>query len=150
GRILLLDGLQDPGNVGTLIRTAWALDLTQVWTTRGCSDPWGSKAVRASAGAVFHLDIVGVGEADGGLAETQHRVWVADAAGTPITHVPDAGGTDWVLAVGNEGAGVSAAVRSLGPGVSIPMSKGADSLNVAVAGSILMYVLVQAGRDGDV
>ena len=149
GSVLLLDSLQDPGNVGTLIRSAWALGLAQVWTTPGCSDPWGSKAVRASAGAVFHMDVVALGDVAEALEGSKRALWVAEASGTPIPRLPEAGRSDWVLAVGNEGAGVSPAVQGLGTGVSIPMTRGADSLNVAVAGSILMYVLVQADRDRD-
>lgn len=149
GRILLLDGLQDPGNVGTLIRTAWALGLTEVWISRGSVDPWGSKAVRASAGAVFHVTLVRPEAGVDALTSLGLPVWVADPSGTPVNQLTRAGRSDWVLAVGNEGSGVSDAVASLGSGVSIPMARGADSLNVAVAGSILMYVLAQAGRDGD-
>ena len=145
-RVLLLDGVQDPGNVGTLIRTAWAMGMTQVWTSEGCADPWGTKAVRASAGAVFHTDLVRLAGLDDWGEHVTVPLWVADAGGRPVTHELTQDRAGWILAVGNEGAGVSEEVRRLGQSVSIPMAGGADSLNVAVAGSILMYVLAHGGR----
>jgi len=146
-RVLLLDGVQDPGNLGTLIRSAWGLGLTQVWITAGSTDPWGTKAVRASAGAVFHMDLVRMEDPDAELRSLTHSLLVADAAGTDIEALDLDPGRGWILVVGNEGAGPGASVRAQGRTVSIPMSHGMDSLNAAVAGSILMYVLTRRSRD---
>ena len=140
--MLLLDAIQDPGNMGTLIRAARAFGVTTVVALDGSVDPWNPKAVRASAGASFHLDVVRAPWADVGpwLERCTVEVLAADAAGRDVSEVePKA---PWALAVGNEGAGLrpeitQAAVLKVG----IPMEAEVDSLNAGVAGSILLYVL---------
>lgn len=140
GRYLYLDAVQDPGNVGTLVRSAWAFGLSGVVVGTGTADPWSPKVVRASAGGVFHLPL---------LADLSPEPWprwpgaflYAEAGREHADDVAVRAGPDWVLAVGNEGAGVSPRVRALGRPVSLAMRPGVDSLNAAVAGSILMYVL---------
>lgn len=139
--VLWLDQVQDPGNVGTLVRTAWALGLSGVVASKGTTDPWGSKVIRSSAGGVFRIPLLthALDEDLDALVSRGFRVYFA-SAGAPTGQATEAD-EKWVLAVGNEGAGVSHALRERGTGVGIPMKAGVDSLNVAVAGSILMYVL---------
>ena len=152
GRYLLARGVQMPGNLGTLIRSAWAFGLDGVVIGAGTVDPWNPKVVRASAGAVFHLPLIGEptglgGKGDGGEAGEAGRIKLlcADAGGEPPEEVGEARARDWVLVVGNEGSGISPPLGRGGRAVAVPLAAGVDSLNVAVAGSILMYALMRLG-----
>ncbi len=144
GRYVVLDGVQDPGNVGTLIRGAVAFEMDGIVVLDGTADPWGAKAVRASAGMVFRKPLVGIqfGHAMQRLAGEGIPVLVADPGGADVTtfDLPDG----WALVVGNEGAGPRPNVDGApGERVAIPMPGPAESLNVGVAGAILMYALTQ-------
>ncbi len=148
GRYLLARGVQMPGNLGTLVRSAWAFGLDGVVIGAGTVDPWNPKVVRASAGAVFHLPLFGepAGVAGGDVGEAGRlNLLRADAAGDPPEAVEEARARDWVLVVGNEGSGIGGPLGHRGRAVSVPLAAGVDSLNVAVAGSILMYALTRAG-----
>ena len=152
GRFLMALGVQMPGNLGTLIRSAWALGLDGFVIGGGTVDPWNAKVVRASAGAVFHLPLIGVpdglgGGRDGAAGEGAARLNLlcADAAGVPVEVVAESHARDWVLVVGNEGSGIESSLASLGRAVAVPLADGVDSLNVAMAGSILMYELTRPG-----
>jgi RNA methyltransferase, TrmH family len=145
-RVLVLDAVQDPGNVGTLIRTAAAFGLSRVIALDGTVDPWNAKAVRASTGLAFRLPVhrLGADETLGWLARVGLPLLVADAEGRDVRAgaLPrrEAGG--FALAVGNEGAGPRPQVRKKAARlVSLPLAPGVDSLNAAMAGSILLWVL---------
>lgn len=142
--ILLLDGVQDPGNLGTLVRSAGAFGCDAVICLPGTVDPWNAKAVRASAGAGFHVPLVKA-DRDPALAQLRAQRFVvlgADAAGRPIGRLALPERT--VLAVGNEGAGLSEAVRSkVNSLVAVPMEREVESLNVAVAAGILLYLVTR-------
>lgn len=143
-RLLVLDGIQDPGNVGTLVRAATAFAVDGVVALDGTADPWGAKAVRASAGMVFRRPLVQVaaGDALRRLGDAGIPVLVADASGVDVEGVDVPGG--WALAVGNEGAGPRPDVRGAAfATVRIPMPGAAESLNAGVAGSILLYALTR-------
>ena len=137
-RLLVLDAVQDPGNVGTLIRAAEALGAAAVVALPGTADPWSPKVVRAAAGASFRLPIVEIGLealADW-CGERRVPILVAAADGSPA---PRAAEGPAALVVGNEAAGVSDEVRACATGVvAIPQRGSADSLNVAMAGAILL------------
>jgi len=140
GRVLLLDAVQDPGNVGTLIRSAVAFGLEAVICLDGTVDPWGAKAVRGSAGMVFRLPVFAcdAAEAVAVLEEREIPILVASGEGAPV----GAGEATFGLVLGNEGAGVRAEIRAAALGaVGIPMKGPAESLNVGIAGSILMHAL---------
>ncbi|MCY3612904.1 MAG: RNA methyltransferase [Gemmatimonadetes bacterium] len=148
GRYLMAAGVQIPGNLGTLIRSAWGFGLDGVVIGKGTVDPWNAKVVRASAGGLFHVPLIappggGAGEA-GGVVATEGAEAVnflhADPAGAPLDRVEAAHRRNWVLVVGNE---VGGAPRPEGEAarISVPLAPGVDSLNVAVAGSILMHLL---------
>lgn len=148
GRYLMAAGVQIPGNLGTLIRSAWGFGLDGVVIARGTVDPWNAKVVRASAGGVFHVPLIappggGEGGASGvaapGGAEAVNFLH-ADPAGAPLDRVEAARRRNWVLVVGSEVGGAPPAEEPAAR-VSVPLAAGADSLNVAVAGSILMYLL---------
>ena len=140
GTHILLDGVQDPGNVGTIIRTADALGISSVILTGGCADLYNPKTIRATMGAifrqrVFHMDMPGLA----GLRDEGVRFVGASPGGTSVDF-SDSIPTDAVIVVGNEGGGISDGVKSLCDGmVSIPISAECESLNVSVAAAILMW-----------
>jgi TrmH family RNA methyltransferase len=140
-RLLVLDGIQDPGNVGTLLRTAAALGGETV-VLPGTVDPWNAKVVRSAVGHQFqHPPIQAtLDELQTFLAAQGVTLWGAAADGATV------GGIDapprLALALGNEGKGLSAELRNTCSAmVAIPMAADAESLNVAVAAGILLHVL---------
>ena len=142
GGILVLDGVQDPGNVGTILRTAAALGTRATLALPGTVDLWNAKVVRSAMGAHFKHPAFSStwGEIDAFRARTPAVLLAADVRGESV-------GTGRrndrvLLAVGNEGAGISDAARSRADAlVSIPISNDVESLNVAVATGILLYLL---------
>ena len=148
GPLVLLDGIQDPGNAGTLIRTAIGLGAAGVVVLGDGADPWGPKAFRASAGASLRGPVFSA-DASSTIAELAHRripIWVAEVGGEAVDR--GSGGDGRVaLALGSEARGVStpiagAAVRR----VSIGMRAEVESLNVAVAGAILLDRIMNGPR----
>jgi TrmH family RNA methyltransferase len=142
--VLVLDAVQDPGNVGTLLRTAFALGAAGAVLLRGSADLTNPKVMRAAMGASFRLPTAAV-DAVEFVAWCRHgdvQVWASAADGAPLTRaaLPDR----LALVVGNEGAGVRPELRELAVRqVSIPLARGAESLNVAVAAGILLYEAVR-------
>ncbi len=138
-RVLLLDRVQDPGNLGTLIRTALSFGFMDVLAIEGTAKAFSGKALMASQGACFHLNIVEGLSEERALDLLEGRTLLsAELNGEPFSEAPrDIGRLAVVL--GNEGRGIS---RSLlersGLRVRIEMDN-LDSLNVAVAGGIIMY-----------
>jgi TrmH family RNA methyltransferase len=141
-RLLVLDAVQDPGNVGTLLRTAAAFGVAATVALPGTVDLWNAKVVRSAMGALFHRPTFSLttGELAGFLEGRGVALWGADAHGAPVhTLVPPA---RLAIAVGNEGGGLTPAVRELADRlVSIPISDDVESLNVAVAAGILLHQL---------
>jgi TrmH family RNA methyltransferase len=138
--VLVLDAVQDPGNVGTLLRTAFALGASGAVLLRGSADTANPKVIRAAMGATFRLPAVMVepGEFIAWCRQAELAVWAATAEGSPLSRT--AAPERLALVVGNEGAGVSADLRALAVHqVAIPLARGAESLNVAVAAGILLY-----------
>ncbi len=138
-RLAVLDAVQDPGNVGTLIRAAEALGAGGVACLPGTADPWGPKTVRAAAGSSLRWPVFETTLPD--LVDWCHMheasLLATAVAGEPVGRRPASGAVALVL--GNEGAGVSSAVLDVADGVvGIPLLAGTDSLNVAIAGAILM------------
>jgi TrmH family RNA methyltransferase len=146
---LLLDDLQDPGNVGTMLRTAAAAGVDQVLLSANCAFAWAPKVLRAGQGAHFLTTIV---------EDVDLPAWCAafrEAGGHVAATVPS-GGADlygsplpWPLAVaiGNEGAGLSPAVRAQADRpVTIPMPGGMESLNAAAAAAVVLFEAVRTGR----
>lgn len=142
--VLVLDGVQDPGNVGTLVRSAGAFGCHAVVYLPGTVDPWNPKAVRASAGALFRVPPVRAetGPALDRLTDLGFALIGADAGGTPVNRVTLTGRT--ALAVGNEGRGLGDRVRQQAHALAcVPMQGGVESLNVAVAAGILLYLVTR-------
>ncbi|MEP6571411.1 MAG: RNA methyltransferase [Gemmatimonadota bacterium] len=143
--VVVLDGVQDPGNVGTIARTALGLGAAGLVSLAGTVDLNNSKVLRGSMGALFRLPAPAVEDAAllDWIRAGKIALWVADAAGTPVSRmsVPDR----LALVVGNEGAGARPAmVAAASERVSIPLSHGAESLNVAVATGILLHEVQRA------
>lgn len=143
-RLLVLDGVQDPGNVGTILRSAAGLGASAVVALPGTVDLWSAKVVRSAMGAQFRLSTVGdTAEAlDAFLGAARIVLWGADGAGAPVGTLAPSAPARLAIAVGNEGAGLSAAVRARAERlVAVPSTGLVESLNVAVAASILLYEL---------
>jgi TrmH family RNA methyltransferase len=141
-RVLVLDAVQDPGNVGTLIRTAAGLGATATVALPGTVDLWNAKVVRSAMGAHFLHPALHCtwDELRLFLDETKTPLWGADAGGAPLERA--AAPPRLALAVGNEGAGLSNPVRGACTHVvSLPLAPAIESLNVAVAAGILLYEL---------
>jgi TrmH family RNA methyltransferase len=143
---VFLEGLQDPGNLGAIVRSAAALGAAAVLLSEGCADPFHPAAVRGSAGGVFRVAL----ERNAEVADAAARVrakggsaWAAEPAGSPFA--------GWrprrpaLLLLGAEGAGLSeAATRAVDGRVAIPLERDVESLNVAVAAGILLQHLRSA------
>ena len=140
-RLLVLDAVQDPGNVGTIIRTTAAMGASATVALPGTVDVWNAKVVRSAMGAHFHHPAFHASwqEVQAFLNRTSTPLWAADAGGEPL---PDRAPERLALAVGNEGAGLSPAVRAAAERiVSLPIAPMVESLNVAVATGILLHEL---------
>ncbi len=138
--VVVLDAVQDPGNVGALLRTAYALGSPGAILLPGTADPWNPKVLRGAMGATFRLPFAGAsdGEFAAWVTAQQVTLWVASVEGKPLQRARERG--PLAVVVGNEGAGVREVVRSLAHRlVAIPLARGAESLNVAVAAGILLY-----------
>jgi len=149
GRYLVLDGVQDPGNAGTLVRAAVAFGLDAVLCVDGTVDPWIPKTVRASAGMMFRVGVVRAQavEVVERLRDASVPILVADAKGDDPREQHDRRG--FALVVGNEGAGVGAGLAAEADAVvAVRMQGPAESLNVAMAGSILLHALTREGARG--
>ncbi len=144
GHYLVLDAVQDPGNVGTLVRSAAAFALDAVVALDGSADVWSPKAVRASAGTAFRQPLL-MRAAEDALAlfgRAGIPLVVADASGDDVAEVTPPRG--WALVVGNEGAGPRPSVREAAERlVRVPMPGPAESLNAGVAGAVLLYALTR-------
>lgn len=138
--ILIADGIQDPGNLGALIRSAAGAGATQVVTLAGTSDPWAPKAVRAAAAAQFLIPLVSVpASALPTILPDRCRLFAADASGTARYDTCDLTGPI-AIAVGSEGGGLSPTLMGLEPIViSIHLDSKLESLNAAVAGSVILF-----------
>lgn len=141
-RLIALDGVQDPGNVGTIIRTADAAGLDGVLLSSQCADPFSPKVLRASMGSVFHLPLEETPDLAARLASLSMPVLASRLDGDPffqaIRSLPDS----WCLIIGNEGNGISESVTRVSTHrVRLPMHGEAESLNAAVAAGIMMYAL---------
>ncbi len=154
GTLLVLAGLADPGNAGTLVRTAEAFGAAGVVFAGGV-DPYNPKVVRAAAGSTFRLPFaVAAGPPDGGdpagavvgeLAGAGYSCWAAvPAGGTPPAEVP--GDRPVALVLGSEPRGLTEATVGLCHGrLSIPTVGSVESLNVAAAGAVALYALGGGG-----
>lgn len=144
GLALIADGVRDPGNLGTMLRTAWAAGCERVFLPPGTVDPTNPKVVRAGMGAHFFLSVQRASWEEIRAAIADADVWLAEVkAGMPYDavtwHKPVA------LIVGSEAEGPGAEARELAAGryVHIPMATNVESLNAAVAAGILLFAIAR-------
>jgi len=146
-RLVVLDALQDPGNVGTILRTGAALGASAIVSLPGTVDLWNAKVVRSSMGAHFHYPALSCTweELTTFLSRTGTVLWGSDTEGEPLSvlavdreQLP----ARLALAVGNEGGGLSALTRGAAAKlIAVEIEPGVESLNVAVATGIMLYEL---------
>lgn len=140
-RYVLLDRLQDPGNMGTIMRSACAFGRAGVIVTPGSVDPFSPKVVRAAASALGKMDVIMI---DGLSGLSGFNVIAADMKGEDLSSFLWPRG--FILIIGNEAGGLSDEARAVaGKFVSIPISSCVESLNAAVSGSIILYSASQKG-----
>ena len=145
---LALDGVQDPGNVGTLIRTALALGASGLVALKGTADLTNPKVIRGAMGASFRLPAAPASPEElVAWARLQRgQIWVAEAGGDPADQLPSrtVARPPVVLVVGNEGAGIGPVLESAADRrIAIRQAAGVESLNVAVAAGILLYEVMR-------
>ena len=136
--LLVADRIANPGNLGTLLRSAAASGVDAVFLTEGTVDAYNPKVVRGAMGAHFRLPIHSTTPQELQQHLKGFKVWIAEAgAGPRYAQV------DWTvpsaLVIGSEAHGPQAWLSHLGQGVSIPLSGGVESLNAAVAGSVILF-----------
>jgi len=152
--VIALAGIQDPGNAGTILRSAEAFGATGAMTTRGTVDPWSPKAIRASAGSGLRLPVVRSIAAPILLAQLKmHRIRIIAATGRRGNDaLARAASSDDLrgpvaLFIGNEGTGLPGEVEHAADAtISIPMSEAVESLNAAVAASLVLYEAARQRR----
>lgn len=140
---VLLEDIQDPGNVGSILRSAAAAGAGAAWLSPGCADPWSPKVLRAGMGAHFRLPIRAGADLAGAAREFRGRV---------VAAAPDAGRSLYrcdlrgplAFAFGSEGAGLSPALLAeADETAAIPMATGAESLNAAAAAAVCLFEAVR-------
>jgi TrmH family RNA methyltransferase len=149
GPVLVLDGVSDPGNVGTLVRTAAAFGVPVVVTGQGAADPFGPKAVRASAGACYLTPILRREQLATAVEELRgegRRLLGLDAKGkVPLPEL--VGDREFALVLGGEPRGLGTSTRDvLDLTVAIPIVAAVESLNVAAAGAIALHAIAGGTR----
>lgn len=147
--LLVLDGVQDPGNVGTMLRTALGFGAAGLVALKGTADLTNPKVIRAAMGASFRLPAVSASPDEFvAWARLQRaQIWVADVSGDSPDRLArrSAGRAPVALVVGNEGAGVSSGLEAAAARrIAIPLARGVESLNVAIAAGILLYEVTRA------
>jgi RNA methyltransferase, TrmH family len=145
--LAVLDGVQDPGNVGAILRTAAAAAATAGIMVGAAADPYGPKAIRASAGVVFHLPLLffaSASEAATALHRDRITVLVADPQGDRL-HTEIAYPRPLAIVFGSEGGGPSPVWKERGVTVRMPMAGSVESLGVTAAAAVLLYA---AGATG--
>lgn len=141
--LVVLDRIQDPGNVGAIARSALAFGWEGIYLVRGCCDPFNDKAMRASRGALFSLPFrKGSFEELLQLVEgNEMALYAADMEGESLEEAAKRLPEKIAVAFGNEGEGLSCEARNCKMRVAIPISPRMESLNVAVAAGIVLYRL---------
>lgn len=144
--IVVLDGVQDPGNVGTIIRTADAAGLNGVLLSNQCADVFSPKVLRATMGSIFRMNLRTTDDLPGELTKLREKgysILSSQLDGTPF-YEREKVAEQFALIIGNEGNGVSEQVQQTATHrVRLPMRGGAESLNAAIAAAIMMYELMR-------
>lgn len=139
---LILDNVQDPGNVGTLLRSAAAANVKQILCTAGTASLWSPRVVRAGMGAHFSLNCVENIQLTDVLPQFNIPIYATSSHLAQSLYDLDLRSPQvWIL--GNEGQGVSEYALQFAQGVTIPQPGGQESLNVAIAGSVCLFEMVR-------
>ena len=140
--LLVLDGVQDPGNLGTILRTAWAAGIDSVALLPGTVDAYSPKVVRSAMGAIYHLSLLLVEDVAAfyeALQKENYEIWATNVE-KGIDYRKAEKGEKWALVIGGEANGVTALSYDYATHLlTIPMRENVESLNVAVAAGILMF-----------
>jgi len=140
GLVVVLDGVQDPGNVGTILRSADAFGAAGVLLSPACADPYAPKTLRAAMGSTYHLP-VWQGELAAELTRMKQQGFFALCGDLKGSETLPELTANVALVIGSEGSGVCAEVVSLCAGFRLTMRGRAESLNAAVAAGVLLYVV---------
>ena len=146
GLIVALDGVQDPGNLGTIVRTADAMGASGVLLGEGCADPFAPKPLRAAMGSVYHLPIWQA-ELPGALVRMKEQGFALVCGHLKGESALPEIGERCALVIGSEGHGVSDEVAGMCRKYRLPMYGFAESLNASVAAGILIYELARRMRE---
>jgi TrmH family RNA methyltransferase len=146
GLLLILDAVRDPGNLGTILRSAESAGVGQVLLAPGTVDLYNPKVVRGAMGAHFRLPVFSSDWPDIGQRASGRVVWLADAAGDTAYDA-----VDWTrpcaLIVGSEASGAGQEAAQIATGrISIPMAGGAESLNAAMAATVILFEAARQRR----
>ncbi len=143
--ILALDGIQDPGNLGTILRTADSANLKQIILTTDCADPYNPKVVRSTMGAIFRMNIITTDNLQKTLqAVRKHKFEVMATSLEATKNIYNIEYRKKVIVIGNESKGVSKEIQDMADiKVKIPMLGKTESLNASVAASIMIYEYVR-------
>ncbi|WP_051710529.1 TrmH family RNA methyltransferase [Andreprevotia chitinilytica] len=146
GCVLALDGVQDPGNVGSILRTASAAGVDQIWLSSACADVWSPKVLRAGMGAHFAIELIERADLPGLLGHFDGPIAATLLDGAVDLYDADLRG-NLAMVLGSEGQGVSAEVAKLASRrLKIPMAPGIESLNVGAAAAICLFERVRQLR----
>lgn len=151
GPLVVLDALQDPGNVGAILRSALAFGALGIVFLPGCANPFSSKAVRASAGACFRIPLFKCSQEQLllYLSESDVTAYALEQQGNSIVWEAELK-QSCVIIVGNEGSGINPILQnSIKQSLSIPVDPRLESLNAAVAASVVLYEIARRGRRGE-
>ena len=138
---LILDNIQDPGNMGTILRTADSVALTQIIVPKGNADPYNPKVVRSTMGAIFRVNVIEVEDLSKTVKEfKKHKIQVLATDLATDYSIYDVDYKKSAIVIGNEGNGVSKEILDLADKkIKIPMPGKTESLNAAVATGIILY-----------
>ena len=144
-RAIVLEGVQDPGNVGTVIRTAAAMGVKTVILCGACADVYSPKTARATMGAIFSQTIVRLSAAEAAALAAERGMKLYGAALSPrAKDIREMELKNAIVAIGSEGRGLSDELLGLCDGeLIIPMAPGSESLNAAVAASIVLWEMAR-------
>lgn len=141
GRYIYCDNLQDPGNIGTIIRTADAFSFSGVILSKGCADVFSPKVIRSTQGSIFNIEVITDKDIEFfKKLKADFKLTSTALYGDSVTVKEMKTEKNQIFVIGNEGSGVSEEILSMSDEVVyIPMTGKAESLNAAVAASIVMY-----------
>jgi TrmH family RNA methyltransferase len=137
--VLILDSIRDPGNLGTILRTAAAAGVNAVLLSPTCADPYNPKVLRSAMGAHFRVVVANMEWSDIEAICSDKAVYIADGSGEMVYDAAD-WSTDWALVIGSEAHGAGDNARQLKATlIRIPMAADTESLNAAVAAGVILF-----------